>query len=47
MKTLIKDNARPKKLVSVRDVIHKVAEFYDIDENSIYEKTRRKENNKR
>jgi len=43
IKTLIKDNAKPKKLVSVRDVVHKVAEFYDIDENSIYEKTRRKE----
>jgi len=43
VQTLIKDNAKPKKLVSVRDVIHKVAEFYDVDENSIYEKTRRKE----
>lgn len=43
VKTLIKDNAKPKKLVSVRDVIKKVADFYDIDENSIYEKTRRKE----
>jgi chromosomal replication initiator protein len=43
IKNLIKDNARPKKLVSVRDVIRKVAEFYDIEEDSIYEKTRRKE----
>jgi chromosomal replication initiator protein len=43
IKQLIKDNARPKKAVSVKDVIRSIAEFYDIDENSIYEKTRRKE----
>ncbi|HEX9608958.1 MAG TPA: chromosomal replication initiator protein DnaA [Candidatus Paceibacterota bacterium] len=43
VKTLIKDNAKPKKLVSVVDVIQKVASFYNIDESSIYEKTRRKE----
>lgn len=43
IKNLIKDNARPKKSVSVKDVIKRVAEFYDIDEQSIYEKTRRKE----
>lgn len=43
VKTLIKDNARPKKTVSVKDVIKRVAEFYEVDEESIYEKTRRKE----
>lgn len=43
IKNLIKDNARPKKSVSVKDVIKRVAEFYEIDEESIYEKTRRKE----
>lgn len=43
IKNLIKDNARPKKSISVKDVIKKVSEFYDIDEASIYEKTRRKE----
>jgi len=43
VQTLVKDNAKPKKLVSVREVICKVAEFYDVDESSIYEKTRRKE----
>lgn len=43
IKHLIKDNARPKKSISVKDVIKKVSEFYDIDEASIYEKTRRKE----
>ena len=43
IKSLIKDNARPKKSVSVKDVIRRVAEFYEVDEESIYEKTRRKE----
>lgn len=33
--------ARPQKTVSVKHVVSKVAEFYGIDEESIYEKTRR------
>lgn len=35
--------ARPQKNVSVKHVVSKVAEFYGIDEESIYEKTRRRE----
>lgn len=35
--------ARPQKTVSVKHVVAKVAEFYGIDEESIYEKTRRRE----
>lgn len=35
--------ARPTKSVSVKHVVSKVAEFYGIDEESIYEKTRRRE----
>ncbi len=34
---------RPQKAVSVKQVVEKVSEFYGIDENSIYEKTRRRE----
>ncbi|OGG43161.1 chromosomal replication initiator protein DnaA [Candidatus Kaiserbacteria bacterium RIFCSPHIGHO2_01_FULL_48_10] len=34
---------RPQKNVSVKNVVSKVAEFYGIDEESIYEKTRRRE----
>lgn len=34
---------RPQKNVSVKNVVTKVAEFYGIDEESIYEKTRRRE----
>jgi chromosomal replication initiator protein len=43
IKNLIKNNTRPKKAVSVKDVIKAIADFYSIDESSIYEKTRRKE----
>lgn len=35
--------SRPTKSVSIKNVVSKVAEFYGIDEESIYEKTRRKE----
>lgn len=35
--------ARPTKTVSVKYVVSKVAEFYGIEEESIYEKTRRRE----
>jgi chromosomal replication initiator protein len=35
--------ARPQKTVSVKHVVSKIAEFYGIDEESIYEKTRRRE----
>ena len=43
VKNIIKNNTRPKKTLAVADVVNKVARFYDIDEASIYEKTRRKE----
>ncbi|MCK4386790.1 MAG: chromosomal replication initiator protein DnaA [Candidatus Pacebacteria bacterium] len=40
---LIKTNIIPKKNVSVKEIVKTVSEFYGIEENSIYEKTRRKE----
>jgi chromosomal replication initiator protein len=43
IKNLIKNNTKPKKAVSVKDIIKTIADFYNIDEASIYEKTRRKE----
>lgn len=43
IKNLLKNNAKPKKAVSVKDVIKTIADFYNIEEASIYEKTRRKE----
>lgn len=43
IKALIKNSAKPRKSVSIKDVIKTVADFYNIEEASIYEKTRRKE----
>lgn len=43
VKNLIKNSAKPKKNVSVKDIIKVIASFYNIEEESIYEKTRRKE----
>jgi chromosomal replication initiator protein len=43
VKNFVKNNAKPKKNVSTVDVVKTVANFYNIEENSIYEKTRKKE----
>lgn len=43
VKSVIKNSVRPKRTVSVKDVVKTVSGFYNIDESSIYEKTRRKE----
>jgi len=43
VENLIKNNTKTKKLISAKEVVKKVAEFYDITEENIYEKTRRKE----
>ncbi|OHA26174.1 MAG: hypothetical protein A3C06_03555 [Candidatus Taylorbacteria bacterium RIFCSPHIGHO2_02_FULL_46_13] len=43
IKNLLKHSSKPKKNVAVKDVIKVVADFYNIEESSIYEKTRRKE----
>jgi chromosomal replication initiator protein len=43
VKTLIKNNAKPTKPVSIKDIVKTVTSFYNIDERFIYEKTRRKE----
>jgi len=43
IKTLIKNNIRPKKTVAIKDVVKIIASFYGITEDVIYEKTRRSE----
>lgn len=43
VKNLIKNSGKPKKMVSVKDVIKTIANFYNVEEDSIYDKTRRKE----
>jgi chromosomal replication initiator protein len=43
IKNVIKNSAKPKKTVAVKDVVRTIAQFYNIEEVSIYDKTRRKE----
>ncbi len=43
IKNLLKNNSKPKKAVSVDEVVGVVSGFYNVDEKSIYDKTRRKE----
>ena len=43
VKNFVKNNAKPKKLVSTKEVVKTVAEFYNIEEQAVYDKTRKKE----
>ena len=43
LKQLIKNSAKPAKSVSVKDVLKAISQFYEIDEESISDKTRKKE----
>ncbi len=43
VKQLTKNSGRPHKNVSVRDVVRAVSSFYNIEEDAIYNKTRRQE----
>lgn len=43
IKNILKNNIKPKKNVAVKDVVKIVSDHYSIEENSIYDKTRRKE----
>ena len=43
VKNLIKNNTKPKKNISVKEVIKLITDFYNITEDSIFDKTRKKE----
>ena len=43
VKEIVKNSVKPRKLVSVKDVVKIVAGFYNLDEESIYKKSRKKE----
>jgi chromosomal replication initiator protein len=43
VRSLIKHNVRPGKGVSVDEVVRRIAQYYEVAEKSIYEKTRKKE----
>jgi chromosomal replication initiator protein len=42
-KNLLKNSIKQKKTASVKEVVKTIADFYSIEEESVYEKTRRKE----
>jgi len=43
VKTLIKNNIRPKKTVAIKDIVKIVSNYYGLSDEVIYEKTRRRE----
>ena len=43
VKNLIKNNIKPKKNISIKDVVRVISNFYNLEEDSLYQKTRRKE----
>ena len=43
VKNFVKNNTKPKKLVSTKEVVKTIADFYNIEEQLIYDKTRKKE----
>ncbi len=43
VKNLVKNNIKPQKSISIKDVMKVVSDFYSIEEKTLYEKTRRKE----
>ena len=43
VKNLLKNNLKPKKNIAIKDVVKIVSGYYNLEESSIYEKTRRKE----
>lgn len=42
-KNLLRNSLKPKKNVSIKDVVRVVGDYYNLEESLIYEKTRRKE----
>jgi chromosomal replication initiator protein len=40
---ILKNNIKPKKAIPVEEVVQKIAEFYNVEPESIYKKTRKKE----
>ncbi len=43
IKHLIKDSGKPQKVISIKEVVKVIAKYYDIEEEAISDKTRKKE----
>lgn len=43
VRSLVKHNVKPNRGVSVEEIVRRIAQYYEVAEKSIYEKTRKKE----
>jgi chromosomal replication initiator protein len=43
VKNLLKNNIKPKKNITIKEVVKIVSNYYSLEESSVYEKTRKKE----
>lgn len=43
VRTIIKNSTRPRRTMAIEDVVERVAQYFNIESSSVYEKTRRKE----
>lgn len=43
IKNLIKNSVKPKKLISVKEVVKIISDFYNLEDDIVYKKTRKKE----
>ena len=43
IKVILKNSTKPKKTILIKDIVKVISNFYNIDEESIFNKTRRKE----
>ena len=43
VQNIVKHSTKPNKNISVTEVVKKIAEYYDVEEQNIYKKTRKKE----
>jgi chromosomal replication initiator protein len=43
VKSLLKNNMKPKKNIAIKDVVKIVSDYYKLEEEAVYEKTRKKE----
>jgi chromosomal replication initiator protein len=43
IKQLVRNSVKPKKNISIESIVKQISEYYNLSENIIYEKTRRKE----
>lgn len=43
VKSLVKHNVKPTRGISIEEVVRRIAQYYEVAEKSIYEKTRKKE----